>query len=67
VVLGLVMGWFPWCSWDGPWGEPGMVPGVVFQMVTRVVPGMFVEMVPGVVFMVVSGLVPQTFLGWSPG
>lgn len=52
--------------WDGPWGDPGMVPGVVSHTVTRVVPGMFLEMVLGVVFVVLSGLVPQMALGWSP-
>lgn len=42
-----------------------MVPGVVSHTVTRVVPGMFLEMVLGVVFGVLSGLVPQMALGWS--
>ena len=40
-----------------------MVPGVVSQTVTRLVPGLFLELVPGVV----SGLIPQMFLEVDTG
>lgn len=57
--VGWCPGWFLWASWDGPWGAPGMVPGVVFG----VVPGMFLEMGPGVLL----GWCPGEVLGWSLG